>query len=249
MNTYKTKGIVIRTIPFKETSVIAHIYTEVFGLQHYLIKGIRKKTSKRMHIAHVQPLLILDMEVYHSTHYSLQYIKEIHLHWMPTQLFNNEEKHYTALLLLEFLQKVTKHPEPYTNLFNWIQTALQLLDTTSITQIYHIPFFLLLQLSHILGFAISLPSPYHTQVSYYFNMQEGIFIQQKEEKNHILDEYLSSLLLYYISHSIPNDHSLIDIDYQTVEKMFLAFDAFFSLHLDHYSKGIKTLLLLHNENR
>ena len=58
----KTRGIVLHHIKYSETSIIATIYTEVFGRQSYIIKGIRNKKSKiKANI--LQPLFLLNMEV------------------------------------------------------------------------------------------------------------------------------------------------------------------------------------------
>ncbi|MBV9963249.1 MAG: recombination protein O N-terminal domain-containing protein, partial [Parafilimonas sp.] len=65
--TYKTKGIVLRTIQYGETSVITSVYTELFGMQSYIVKGVRQSTrktqSKQMYF---QPAAMLEMEVYHN---------------------------------------------------------------------------------------------------------------------------------------------------------------------------------------
>src|SRR5580700_1042763 len=44
---HKTKGIVLRTVKYGETSVIVSIYTELFGLQSYIINGIRTSSKKK----------------------------------------------------------------------------------------------------------------------------------------------------------------------------------------------------------
>ena len=40
-----TKGIVLHSLKYSETSIIVRIYTEARGLQSYLFKGIRKELS------------------------------------------------------------------------------------------------------------------------------------------------------------------------------------------------------------
>src|SRR6201989_1112200 len=75
--THKTKGIVLRTIHYGETSVITSVYTELFGMQSYIVKGVRQATkktqSKQMYF---QPAAMLDMEVYHNELKNLQFVKE-----------------------------------------------------------------------------------------------------------------------------------------------------------------------------
>lgn len=44
---YSTKGIVLRTIKYGETSVIASIFTESFGVQSYIVNGVRTSGKKK----------------------------------------------------------------------------------------------------------------------------------------------------------------------------------------------------------
>jgi DNA repair protein RecO (recombination protein O) len=74
---YKTKGIILRTLKYGETSIITTAYTELFGIQTYIVKGktiIKKSQGKANYF---QPSAILEMEVYHNTLKNLQFIKII----------------------------------------------------------------------------------------------------------------------------------------------------------------------------
>ena len=50
--THKTKGIVLRTVKYGETSLVAIILTELFGVQTYMVNGVRtsKKTSAKANL-------------------------------------------------------------------------------------------------------------------------------------------------------------------------------------------------------
>ncbi|MCW3109682.1 MAG: recO, partial [Segetibacter sp.] len=75
--THKTKGIILRTVKYGETSVITTVYTELFGIQSYIVKGVRQSTKKSPGKAiYFQPAAILDMVVYHNEFKNLNYIKE-----------------------------------------------------------------------------------------------------------------------------------------------------------------------------
>lgn len=43
---HHTKGIVLRTVKYGETSLVVSIYTEMFGLQQYMVNGVR--TNKKI---------------------------------------------------------------------------------------------------------------------------------------------------------------------------------------------------------
>ena len=59
----KTRGIVLRNTNYSENSVVSKIFTEVFGVQSYLINGIRNNKGA-IKTAIIQPLNILDLEVF-----------------------------------------------------------------------------------------------------------------------------------------------------------------------------------------
>ena len=68
---HKTRGIVLRTVDYSDTSLIAKIYTEQFGIQSYLIKGAkRKRASIKANL--FQPLALLELEVYKKEKQQLQ---------------------------------------------------------------------------------------------------------------------------------------------------------------------------------
>ncbi|HEV9036666.1 MAG TPA: recombination protein O N-terminal domain-containing protein, partial [Puia sp.] len=77
MELHKTKGIVLRTVKYGETSLIVTIFTELFGAQSYLINGVRTSSRKGPGKANLfQPAAILDLVVYHNELKHLQRIRE-----------------------------------------------------------------------------------------------------------------------------------------------------------------------------
>src|SRR5215475_10195580 len=73
---HKTRGIVFKTTEYGESSVIVQVFTEKWGLQSYIINGVKKpkaKISRNM----LQPLHLLDMVVYHKAAGSVQRISEL----------------------------------------------------------------------------------------------------------------------------------------------------------------------------
>ena len=43
---HKTNGIVLKVIKYSESSIISNIYTERFGLQTYIVNGVRSAKAK-----------------------------------------------------------------------------------------------------------------------------------------------------------------------------------------------------------
>src|SRR5215207_4259643 len=106
---YKTKGIVLRTVKYGETSVIVTIYTELFGLQSYLVNGVRTSTKKGTGKANLfQPTAILDLVVYHNELKHLNRIKEFKWHFLYKHILSDVPKNAVALFMVELLTKCLK---------------------------------------------------------------------------------------------------------------------------------------------
>jgi len=129
MNLHKTNGIVLRTLKYGETSVIVSIYTEVFGVQSYLINGVRTSSKKGPGKANLfQPAAILDLVVYYNELKNLHRIKEFKWSYLYQHLFFNVMKNSVALFMIELLQKCLKQPEPNADLYHFMEEALIHLD-------------------------------------------------------------------------------------------------------------------------
>ena len=142
---FSTKGIVLRTIKYGETSVIASVFTELFGIQSYLVNGVR--TSGKTSRAHFfQVSSILEMEVYHNELKNLQRIKD--LKW--SELYKNT----VALYMVELLQKCLKQPETNEDLFHFCEDAFLQLDNANNEVTANFPIYFSIQIAQILGFRL-----------------------------------------------------------------------------------------------
>src|SRR3954469_7482308 len=103
--THKTKGVVLRTVKYGETSVIATIYTELFGIQSYIVKGVRQSTKKSQGKGiYFQPSAMLDMVVYHNELKNLNFIKEYQWGYLYEQVLFDVVKNTVAMYVVEMMQ-------------------------------------------------------------------------------------------------------------------------------------------------
>ena len=101
---YKTQGIVLNYIKYRETSIIVRIYTESFGLASYIINGVRSKKARHK-IAFFQPLTLLDMVVYHKRNAKLNRVSELKCKEPLMDLPTNIKKSSIAIFITEILIK------------------------------------------------------------------------------------------------------------------------------------------------
>lgn len=122
----KTSGIVLNYIKYGETSIICKIYTKKFGLQSYIINGIRNYKSKNIGL--FQPLNILDLVVYYKKNSGLQRIKESKLDYAYMSLHLNIRKISVCFFLSEFLSKIFLNDDDQKDKFNFIRDSLTIFD-------------------------------------------------------------------------------------------------------------------------
>ena len=94
--THKTKGIVLRTVKYGETSLVVTIFTELFGVQTYMVNGARTTKRTGNKAAMFQPSAMLDLEVYHNDQKSMQQIKECSWAFLYQQVLHDVIKNSIA---------------------------------------------------------------------------------------------------------------------------------------------------------
>lgn len=184
----KTKGIVVKTTKYSESSLVVKVFTEVFGMRTYMIRGVRKKNSKTP-LNLFQPLSIIDMVVYEKAGRDLQNIKEIKAAYIYTCIPYEIKKSTITSYLNELIYKAIKEEETNTKLFQFIYNSLIFLDKSSANyQNFHLSF--MLKLSRYLGFE---PSDNFISKQEIFDLQEGRYTSLKLSPQVSIHPPLSSL--------------------------------------------------------
>ncbi|WP_422360671.1 DNA repair protein RecO [Reichenbachiella sp.] len=151
---HKTRGIVLNYIKYRETSIIARIYTESFGIQSYIINSVRSKKSKKG-LALLQPLTVLDMVVYFKNQKSdgLQRISEYKPAHNFTSIPFDVKKSAIALFVTELLTKVLKEEDDQGQVFEFLYQFILVLDERN-EGYGSLHLYLMVQLTHYIGFGI-----------------------------------------------------------------------------------------------
>lgn len=150
---HKTRGIVLGFIKYRETSIIARIYTEAFGMQSYIVNSVRTGQKKsKSKISFFQPLTLLELVVYHKKNSGLNRISDIKCTDLYTTLPYDFKKSAIALFVAEVLNKSLREEESNTSLFDFLYSSLQMFDHMAVGyENFHLQ--LMLKLSRYLGFA------------------------------------------------------------------------------------------------
>ncbi len=147
---HKTRGIVFRFVKYGETSIIVSVFTELFGLQSYIVNGIRSKSGKNR-IALFQPLTLLDLVVYHREHANINRISEVKCLYPYQTIPTNINKATIAMFIAEILNKTIKEESHAQELSDFLIRSLISFDQIERkTANFHLVF--LLRLARLLGF-------------------------------------------------------------------------------------------------
>lgn len=147
---HKTRAVVFRFIKYGETSIIATLFTELFGLQSYIVNGVRSKSGKNK-IALYQPLTLLDLVVYHREHASINRIKEVKCLYPYRTITGDIKKSALAMFMVEMLNKTVKEESHAQELCEFLIHSFIALDQMDgKTENFHLVF--LMKLSRFLGF-------------------------------------------------------------------------------------------------
>jgi len=124
---YKTLGIVLHYTRYGETSIIAHIYTELFGRQSYMINHVRSK-KPAFGLNYFQPLTILDIEAYYKPNRDIQRIREIRRYVPLDHIYSDISKSSVAIFIAEIIYKTLHEAESNPSMFKFLNHSIQFLD-------------------------------------------------------------------------------------------------------------------------
>jgi len=187
----KTKAIFLKQTKFSDSQVIAEIYTEKFGKQAFIIRHSKKnKSLPQKNI--LQALFLLEMQVYYKQKRNVQKVKEINHKPILTDLPFNFSKSSIAIFIAEILHKVIKEEEANIDLFNYLYSSIQLLDSLE-HRIANFHIIFLYELSKYLGF---YPENNYSKNKLFFNLFEGKFYDIKTDNNVFLDEETSKIISF-----------------------------------------------------
>lgn len=172
-----TKGIVLSHIKYKETSLIVKIYTEAFGLQTYMVNGVRSSKTTKSKSAFFQPLMLLELIVYHKDGQAIHHIKEIKTAYIFKHIPYEHKKCVIAIFLSEILQKSIKEHYPNPELFHFLYEALVTLDE-QVTDYENFHLLFMLQYASFLGFAPQDALSFFEQVHYDYDKVALAFMDQ-----------------------------------------------------------------------
>lgn len=238
---HKTKGIVLRAVKYGETSLIVTAFTELFGLQSYIVNGVRTASKQSIGKAsHFQPAGILDMVVYHNQFTNLQRIKEFKWAHLYQHLFSNVRKNAVAVFMIELLSKCLKEPEANAELFYFAEDAFLHLDKATDGVTANFSLFFALHLAVFFGFRIN---DEYSQEQSYLDLEEGLFVHAQPEHPNFLEGRMAEITSQILKTMQPEDLEELALSGDIRRRLLTVFEAYYRLHIPDFTP-LKTLPIL-----
>lgn len=238
---HKTQGIVLRTVKYGETSLIVLIFTELFGIQSYLVNGVRASSKKGSGKANMfQPAALLDLVVYHSESKNLQRIREFKWHYIYQHIFSDVPKNAVAMFMVELLTKSLKQPEANTDLFHFCEDAFLHLDACESAVMANFPLFFALHLTNFFGF---MPDNKIHGEEVMLDLQEGKFVSASPDHQHFIAGKPAEIFHELLKVQQPAELNEFKLNHDIRRQMLQALETYYALHLQDFNK-LKTLPVL-----
>lgn len=238
---HKTKGIVLRTVKYGETSIIVTIFTELFGIQSYLVNGVRTSTKKGSGKANLfQPAALLELVVYHNELKHLNRIKEFRWAVIYQHILSDVPKNAVALFMVELLTKCLKQPESHPELFHFTEDVLIALDQSEGSIMANLPLFFALHLPVHFGFRIS---DNYSETKAWLDLQEGSFTSDQPHHPHFLEGKEAAVASQLLKVMQPGELNDIRLGHDFRRQLLYRLETYYALHIPDFGK-MKSLPVL-----
>lgn len=145
----ETQGIILWYLRYGENSVISHIYTEEYGRQAFIFKGI-KSAKGRQKFSFLQPLSLVRLPIDYRPNKELYTGNGAHPFHVMQSIPFQQVKNSVAFFLAELLSKVLQAHEADAPLFRFLKESILLLDNEEFRGVnFHLAF--LVKLTQFLG--------------------------------------------------------------------------------------------------
>tara|TARA_B100001250_G_scaffold344303_1_gene313293 strand:+ start:672 stop:1400 length:729 start_codon:yes stop_codon:yes gene_type:complete len=235
----ETDAIVISTLKYGDSSLIARCYCKDLGLKSFMLKGILSSKKGSLKKSLFQPLSIINLitRIKNESREGLHFIKEARVHFPLIEIPSDIKKNAVALFMSEIIINViTEEGAPNTTLYNFIQKNVIHLEEKRFSPLFHLKF--MMDLSHHLGF---YPNQSNLREDY-FDLESGCFCSSSPSKYVIGGEILVAFKKLLGTNSETfNDLTIPNLLRTKVLSVLIDY---FNLHLQGFGK-IKSVNILH----
>lgn len=231
-----TNAIVISALKYGEADLIVKCFTQKSGLKTYMLRGILKSRKGKFKSSLFQPLTQLELVAKHKDKGTLEYLQDAKILTHYQTLHTDVVKSSMVMFISEMLRNTIREEEKNEELYHYIETTFNWLDSHEEIANFHLLF--LMKLTRYLGF---YPEDSEKELMY-FNLLDGFFQSSKTNAYCVEGELLQNLkLLLGTNFETLNAIKLSKSDRSELLNLILNY---YQLHIESFKKP-KSLTILH----
>lgn len=237
---HKTQGIVLRAVKYSETSLVVTLFTEQFGVQAYMMKGVRATGKGKNKAAYFQTGNLLDMVVHMQEGKNMQHMREYHAAHIYHLLHEDVVRNSILLFSSEVLLRLLPEHAPLPSLFEFAKQYLLQLDSKEAGNVANYPIYFLLHCSRLLGYE---PSGSYSPATPHLNVQEGGFSDHPPSMPPYTTDEDARTLDQLIIATNSADVTVVAVSSDTRARLIDWYIAFLQRHSQHMG-NIRSLSIL-----
>lgn len=245
-----TTAIVLKTVPFSESSLIVTVLSEKHGKMAVMARGARRKKSRFGGL--LQPGAVLEVSYYHKSTRDVQNLSDA-VQKLPTWRIQQQmEKMAIGLATLELSEQICHQYEPMPELLAFLEDFLSWLHVTKANPRFLFPY-IQLRVAQIAGIGVSIQlpdipqerqdptcvadkKPYEPQSPFlcYFNIESGNIARQADKGLCFGVTDAQADYLRYITEGRKGKLVQADFSIPEIKNLIHHLDAYFQFHLEGF---------------
>lgn len=231
----------LRAVKYGETSLVVTIFTELFGIQSYMVNGVRTGGKKAGGKAGMfQPTAILDLVVYHNELKQLNRIREFRWAYIYRHIMSDVRKNAVALFMVELLTRCLKQPEGYPDLFHFAEDAFLHLDASDEMVTANLPLYFAVHLPVFFGFRIQ---DNYSDACNVLDLQEGIFVNEHPQHPYFITDRQAEVTSLLLKTQAPAELSQLKLNHDFRRTLLHRYEQYYALHIQDFG-ALRTMQVL-----
>ncbi|MCB0754125.1 MAG: DNA repair protein RecO [Flavobacteriales bacterium] len=220
-----SSGIVLSTLRYSDSSVIARVYTRRKGLRSFMVRTGKGKNALPK-LAMLQPLSIVEISFQDDERKNLHTLRSIERESALKSIPFEPLKTCIALFVAELISKSIEEEEGNEELYKFLHNAVLLLDDdTQEVSNFHLKF--MVEFTRFLGFY-----PQHSELrDPYFDLIEGEFVTSMPIHAHYLGQHSAGLLTNLMQVGM-SAYAKVRIQNEHRRELLQKLIEYYRLHLD-----------------
>ena len=226
MKSYKARGIVLNTVKYGDSSMVAQLLTDVGGRCSYMVQGVRSSRGRGSKAALLQPMFAVEFEGLESSKMDMHRFRELRSGIVLQSTPFDVRKSTIALFMAEVLYRLIRESEPNESLFNFVWGSIEALDAMD-EGVANFHLWFLANISHFLGFS---PGNEY-QEGDWFDMREGLYTDVMPLHDEVCKPESAQLLARLLACRVDELGEIALSRSQRVD-MLTSLVNYYSIHLD-----------------